>query len=221
MKARWSIQKRHTSNQNPPHAAIRQQYSTAIILTTVGDDHEALWISGIAEHLESAGACFVPQSSARVRFCRLTKGAQYAPAYLAVNPTGRTPTLVDGDFKLWESNAILQYIAGKSATPLWPNDARTRADITRWQCWELAHWSAQACGPLTFERLVKKFVNLGVPDETAVAKATEAFNKEGKVLDAHLMKQKYLVGQRADDCRFHSGRTAVPCPRSGNAGGAL
>jgi glutathione S-transferase len=127
-------------------------------------------------------------------FVDLTKGAQFVPAYLALNPTGRTPTLVDGDFTLWESNAILQYIASKTTTPLWPSDARTRADISRWQCWELAHWGAQACGPLTFENLVKKFVNLGAPDATAVAKATEAFNKEAKMLDAHLAKQKYLVG---------------------------
>ena len=127
-------------------------------------------------------------------FVDLTKGAQFAPAYLALNPTGRTPTLVDGDFVLWESNAILQYLASKTTTALWPNDARSRADITRWQCWELAHWGAQACGPLTFENLVKKFVNLGAPDQTAVAKATEAFNKEAKMLDAHLAKHKYLVG---------------------------
>ena len=128
-----------------------------------------------------------------LEFVDLIKGAQYAPAYLALNPTGRTPTLVDGDFTLWESTAILQYLASKTATPLWPNDARSRADITRWQCWQLAHWGAQACGPLTFENLVKKFVNLGAPDQVAVAKATEAFNKEAKVLDAHLSKHKYLV----------------------------
>lgn len=127
-------------------------------------------------------------------FVDLTKGAQFAPAYLALNPIGRTPTLVDGDFVLWESNAILQYLASKTTTALWPNDARSRADITRWQCWELAHWGAQACGPLTFENLVKKFVNLGAPDQTAVAKATEAFNKEARMLDAHLAKHKYLVG---------------------------
>ena len=127
-------------------------------------------------------------------FVDLTKGVQHTPAYLALNPTGRTPTLVDGDFKLWESNAILQYLASKSATPLYPGDAKNRADIARWQCWSLAHWGAQACQPLTFENLVKKFVNMGPPDAAAVAKATEAFNTEAKMLDAHLARQKYLVG---------------------------
>jgi glutathione S-transferase len=124
----------------------------------------------------------------------LTKGAQRTPAYLALNPTGRTPTLVDGDLKLWESNAILQYIGGKTASTLWPNDAAKRADIARWQFWQLAHWSAEACQPLTFQRLVKKIFNLGPPDEAVVAKGLEAFNKEATILNAHLAKQKYLVG---------------------------
>lgn len=124
----------------------------------------------------------------------LSKGAQHSPSYLTINPTGRTPTLVDGNFKLWESNAILQYLASKTANSLWPNDAQTRADISRWQFWQLAHWNADACVPLIFQRLVKKFLNLGPADETVVAKATECFNKEAKMLDAHLARQKYLVG---------------------------
>jgi glutathione S-transferase len=124
----------------------------------------------------------------------LTKGGQRAPAYLALNPTGRTPTLVDGDFTLWESNAILQYVASKTKNSLWPDDARARADISRWQSWQLAHWGADACAPLTFQRLVKKFLNLGPPDEAVTTKATEAFNNEAKILDEHLAKRKYLVG---------------------------
>ena len=127
-------------------------------------------------------------------FVDLLKGAQHTPAFLMLNPTGRTPVLVDGDFMLWESNAILQYLAGKNATQLYPNDAKSRADIGRWQCWDLAHWGAQACQPLIFENLVKKFANLGPADVTAVAKGNECFNKEAKVLDAHLAKQEYLVG---------------------------
>ncbi len=114
--------------------------------------------------------------------------------YLALNPTGRTPTLVDGDFTLSESNAILHYLASRKPNSLWPDNARARADIVRWQCWQLAHWGAEACQPLIFQRLVKKLLNLGPPDEAAVEKATEAFNKEAKMLEAHLAKQPYLVG---------------------------
>jgi glutathione S-transferase len=115
--------------------------------------------------------------------------------YLALNPAGRTPTLVDGDFRLTESNAILQYLASQKPNSLWPNDARARADIARWQCWQLAHWGAEACLPLIFNRLVKKLLNLGPPDEAAVAKATDAFHKEAKLLEATLAKQPYLIGK--------------------------
>ena len=127
-------------------------------------------------------------------FVDLPKGASHTPAFLALNPTGRTPVLVDGDFKLWETLAIMQYIAGKKPNPLWPNDARVRADITRWQSWNLIHWNRDACAPLLFERFVKKMLNLGEPDRAAIAKGAEAFGKEAGMLDAHLAKQKYLVG---------------------------
>ncbi len=103
--------------------------------------------------------------------------------------------MVDGDFTLWESNAILQYLAGKTANTLWPDDARLRADIARWQFWQIAHWSAEACGPLLFQRVIKPIANLGPTDEAVVAKALESFNKEAAMLDAHLGKQPYLVGK--------------------------
>jgi glutathione S-transferase len=117
-----------------------------------------------------------------------------SPDYLAINPTGRTPTLVDGDFKLWESNAIMQYLASRTANTLWPDDARARAEITGWLSWQLAHWSKEGCEPLIFQRLVKKFFNMGPPDEAILAKGTECFNREARVLDAHLAKNSYLVG---------------------------
>jgi glutathione S-transferase len=124
----------------------------------------------------------------------LTKGGQRTPDYLALNPSGRTPTLVDGDFVLWESTAIMQYIADRKPNALWPNDARARADITRWQCWNLAHWGGEACQPLIFQRLVKKIFNMGPPDAAPVDKATESFNREASTLDAHLGKHGFLVG---------------------------
>jgi glutathione S-transferase len=124
----------------------------------------------------------------------LAKGEQRTPEYLALNPTGRAPVLVDGDFKLWESAAILQYIAGKTPNALWPDDARARADIMRWQSWQLAHFGKEACEPLLFERFIKKVFNIGPPDAARVAAATEAFHREARVLDAHLAGQPYLVG---------------------------
>jgi glutathione S-transferase len=124
----------------------------------------------------------------------LTAGQQRKPDYLTLNPGGRTPVLVDGDFIVWESNAILQYIAGRSPNALWPDNAQARADIARWQCWQLAHWGAQACEPQIFERLVKKLLNLGSPDPAVLAKATQAFHREAAMLDAHLAKRPYLAG---------------------------
>jgi glutathione S-transferase len=129
-----------------------------------------------------------------LEFVDLSQGRQRAPEYLALNPTGRTPVLVDGDFVLWESNAIMQYLADQKPNRLWPNDARSRADIMRWQSWQLAHWSKEGCEPLIFQRLVKKLLNLGPPDEAAVAGGIEAFNREARVLEGHLVKRSYLVG---------------------------
>jgi glutathione S-transferase len=127
-----------------------------------------------------------------LEFVDLTKGAHRTPDFLALNPTGRTPVLVDGDFALWESTAIMQYLAASS--PLWPDDARARATIMQWQSFDLQHWGKDACQPLVFERLVKKIMNIGTPDPANVAKGTDAFNREASVLDAHLTKHSYLAG---------------------------
>jgi glutathione S-transferase len=137
----------------------------------------------------------------------LSKGEQQKAEFLALNPTGRAPVLVDGDFRLWESNAIMQYLAARAPNRLWPDDAPSRADIMRWQSWELAHWGKDACQPLIFERLVKRFLNLGAPDAAVVAKGTDAFNREARVLDAHLAKQSCLVG---DDVTLADFSVAAP-----------
>jgi glutathione S-transferase len=127
-------------------------------------------------------------------FVDLTKGQQHAAEYRALNPTGRAPTLVDGDFKLWETTAITHYLAGQKPTTLWPDNVRTRADIVRWQSWTLAHWEKETCAPLLFERIVKQILGAGPPDEAVVAKALENFARDAKLLDAHLARQPYLVG---------------------------
>jgi glutathione S-transferase len=124
----------------------------------------------------------------------LSKGQQRTPEYLALNPTGRTPTLVDGDLVLWESTAIMHYLASQKPNSLWPSNPRARADIMRWESWQLQHWGKEACEPLVFQRLVKKLLNLGPPDAAVVEKGTECFHREARVLDTHLSKQPYVTG---------------------------
>ena len=121
-------------------------------------------------------------------------GQPRMPEYLAINPTGRTPALVDGDLRLWEHAAIMQYLASQKPNTLWPDDAKKRADIMRWQSWDLAHWGKEACEPLLFNNLVKRIFNMGPPDAQSVAKGIAAFHRDAKVLDAHLGKQAYLAG---------------------------
>jgi glutathione S-transferase len=59
-------------------------------------------------------------------------------AYLALNPNGKVPTLVDGDTTVWESNTILRYLCNKRSNPLYPADAAVRSQIERWMDWQLA-----------------------------------------------------------------------------------
>ena len=64
-------------------------------------------------------------------------GGTDTPAYLAMNPNGVVPTLIEDDFILWESNAILRYLAASNAegAPFWPRDERARANVDRWMDW--------------------------------------------------------------------------------------
>jgi glutathione S-transferase len=154
------------------------------------------------------------------------KGDNRTPEFLAINPTGRTPALVDGDFRLWETLAIMQYVAGRKPNTLWPDDSRLRADIMRWQSWNLAHWNRDAFAPVLTERLVKKVFDLGPPDEAAIAKGTEAFDKEAKMLDTHLAGRRYLASDNltiADFAvaapLFYVKQAELPLNRYANIGG--
>ncbi len=128
-----------------------------------------------------------------LRLIDLQQGEQRTPEFIALNPTGRTPVLQDGDFILWESTAIMQYLASQVPNSLWPEDARSRADIMRWQSWQLAHWHG-VCQPLQYENFVKPLLQLGEPDPQVVQEATERFHQEAAVLNDHLAEREFLVG---------------------------
>jgi glutathione S-transferase len=125
----------------------------------------------------------------------LARGEHRSPEYLAINPNGAIPTLVDGDFVLTESRAIVQYLAGKQPEAgLVPRDEAARADVTRWQFWDASHMSPHVVGGLTFEKLIKPMLGMGDPDPRKVEDALASFRRYAAVLNKRLDGKSYLVG---------------------------
>lgn len=141
-----------------------------------------------------------------LRLVDLPKGEHMAPQYAALNPNMRMPTLKDGDYVLWESNAISQYLAAKKPeSGLLPRDERARLDVTRWQFWDLAHWDP-ACAVFAFEYVAKPLVlRAGEPDMAAIAKGTEAFHRAAKVLDGQLAGKRFVTGDTPTVADFSLG----------------
>jgi glutathione S-transferase len=124
----------------------------------------------------------------------LFQGATRKPDYLAMNPFGGVPALQDGDFLLTESNAIMQYLAAQKPNALWPEDTRLRADITRWQFWQTAQFGL-ACYGLLVEHLLKGMRGQE-PDAAKVEDALARFHRSAAIMEAHLGKHDYLVGDQ-------------------------
>jgi glutathione S-transferase len=141
-----------------------------------------------------------------LRMVDLVKGEQMSPDFAALNPNMRMPALRDGDYVLWESGAIAQYLAGrKPQSGLLPTGERERLDVTRWQLWDIAHWDP-ACTVFIFENLVKPIVlKSGEPDATAIAKGEESFHRAAKVLDAQLKGKTFVTGERLTLADFSLG----------------
>lgn len=118
----------------------------------------------------------------------LQSGEQRKPEYLALNPNGKVPTLVDGDTVVWESNAIICYLAGKGDTELWPKSAK-RYDILRWMFWESNHLT-NALNRLFGE----KFFRRDNPDQSVIDRANKDFRKYATILDANLADKQFVTG---------------------------
>jgi len=124
----------------------------------------------------------------------LARGEHRSPDYLAINPNGAIPTLVDGDFVLTESRAIVQYLASKKPEAgLLPRDEAAHADVTRWQFWDASHFSPQL-GTITFEKIIKPMLGLGEPDARRVDEALGNFRRFAAVLNKRLDGNPYVVG---------------------------
>ncbi|MGO9950190.1 MAG: glutathione S-transferase family protein [Steroidobacteraceae bacterium] len=138
-----------------------------------------------------------------VRLVNVYRGEGRDAAYLAINPSGKIPTLVDGDLTLHESNAILLYLSEAHGNfRLWSRDPKLRGRIARWLFWESAHWQPALAALLSAcvgHRLLPKLVAAPAaqPDWSAAAVAPLM-----NMLQATLSASSFLVGDELSIADF-------------------
>jgi len=127
----------------------------------------------------------------------LIKGQNKTGDYLLINPNGKVPLLDDGGFHLWESHAIMQYLADKCGdNSLYPESLKPRADINRWLFWSAYHFTP-AIGFISRERVSKKLVGgTGEPDPTEIARGESLLAAAAQVLDVHLADKQWIAQDR-------------------------
>jgi glutathione S-transferase len=118
-------------------------------------------------------------------------GGNDQPEYLAMNPMGLVPTIIDDGFVLWESNAITRYLCEKHGRgSLWPADPQLRATADAWMDWKLT-----AINPMMrplFWGLVR--TPPGERDQTEIDAAIEQGNRLWGMLDRHLDGRAFVAG---------------------------
>ncbi|MEO1329904.1 MAG: glutathione S-transferase family protein [Pseudomonadota bacterium] len=121
-----------------------------------------------------------------------TFGGNDAPDYRAMNPTGRVPTLQDGETTIWESDAILRYLAATygAGGPFWPETPAERATADSWLVWQAINLGPRM--DAVFFRTVRKPRAEHDPDELAphVARLAEPY----RFIDAGLSRAPFLSG---------------------------
>jgi glutathione S-transferase len=113
-----------------------------------------------------------------------------AADYLAVNPNGRIPALIDGDLQLFESMAINLYLAKRYGGALYPANAADEARALQWSVWAISEIE-----PLQMQIVIQKlFVPKDKRDEKVIEGAGKSLQRPLKVLDAALAGRDWLVG---------------------------
>jgi glutathione S-transferase len=130
-------------------------------------------------------------------------GVVDTPRFRALNPNGLVPTIDDDGFVVWESNAIVRYLAAKHAPgTLWPTDVRARADADRWM-----DWTNSTLWP-TMVPLFRGFMRTPVHqrDSGAIEVARQESLEVLQILDAQLATSDFVGGKT-----FTMGDVAVGC----------
>ena len=120
-------------------------------------------------------------------------GGLDTPWFAAINPHRRVPTLMDGDTVVWESDAIVRYVAAKySYGTLWPVDVSERSRADQWMAWTLAHLYDDS--NLLFWLTVRTPV--AEQDAGRIERVHERLSARYRALDEHLSAHEYVTGER-------------------------
>jgi GST-like protein len=115
-------------------------------------------------------------------------GQQFAPDYLAINPNAKTPTIVDGDVTVFDSNAILLYLAEKTGKLLPANTPAARGQMLSWLM-----FVATGVGPYSGQAV--HFKNFAPePKAYAVQRYSYEAQRHWDIVDAQLAKHRYMLG---------------------------
>ncbi len=117
------------------------------------------------------------------------KGEQFAPAFLAINLNGKTPAIVDGEVTVFDSNAILLYLAEKTGRFLPENTPAARGQLLSWLM-----FVATGIGPYSGQAVHFRYFAPEPKDYAANRYGFEAERHFG-ILDARLAKQRYMLGE--------------------------
>ena len=129
---------------------------------------------------------------------RIDAGMQFgknneAP-YLAMNPNGRVPTLVDGDFVLWESNSVMRYLcmAHGQGSPIYPASPQARAAVDRWLDWTLS--TLQPVDRPVFWALVRTPPEKR--DMAGIQKDADAEAVVWRIVEAQVATRRFIEGDQ-------------------------
>jgi glutathione S-transferase len=114
------------------------------------------------------------------------------PEFLALNPNGKCPTLVDGDFVLFESLAINLYLARRYGELLGPQTPKEDALMTQWSLWV----ATEVEKPLLLTAAVRYLFDPCAPDGEEEAITMKKLARPFSVLDAHLKDREFILGDR-------------------------
>ncbi len=117
----------------------------------------------------------------------------HSVGYKAINPSGLVPSLVDGDRVIWESNAIMIYLASEKVPENSLFAPEQRTEILQWLFWEAAQYNA-ALRQIVVEVIMRPKLGFGETRAAVVEAAQMNVRRFGKVLNAHLEGRDFMVG---------------------------